>query len=206
MVGNARSIRIWSEQSITFPSPHCKENCRIEPSITYGSAIPNNALEAAPSTPDKECNVEMVSAKEFNKLTLKKDHQVGVAFIQQLREDNSLTLSSMDSIHEQVYPFLDPHEIFDPRTLSKDDILRSNAPMEEIIGKSSIRINDPKLQDPFVKRFAKVFNEANADKLPVRRPYDMEINLEPNAKIPHTKLYNLSPKENKAMEEYIRPS
>ena len=53
---------------------------------------------------------------------------------------------------------------------------------------------------------AEVFNKSRALALPPHRPYDCAIDLVPGSRFPTQRLYNLSPPEKKAMEQYISES
>lgn len=52
--------------------------------------------------------------------------------------------------------------------------------------------------------FADVFSEQKATRMPTRKPYDHEIKLTKDAKLPRSRVYPLAPKEKEAVKEYIR--
>lgn len=54
------------------------------------------------------------------------------------------------------------------------------------------------------KRYAKVFSKDQVTKLPPHRDHDCTIDLLPGTMPPKSPVYPLSPKEQKAMEEYIQ--
>ena len=51
--------------------------------------------------------------------------------------------------------------------------------------------------------FASVFLKEATDHIPPSRPYDHEINLDESFKPKISKVYSLSPKERKAMEDFL---
>lgn len=89
---------------------------------------------------------------------------------------NVSSLETSESTALKIYPFIEP--------LPDVDGLNENA-------------------QKIVLEFPDVFTETNADILPEHRPFDCEIILKPDVKLPHARVYNLTEKETQAMKDYV---
>lgn len=91
--------------------------------------------------------------------------------------NQQLNLCSLSSVHKDIYPYVE--------TLP------------------TVPSVSPQAQQIF-DTFPDVFSKSNADTLPHHRPFDCSIPLQPDAEIPHGRVYNLTVQETQAMEEYIK--
>lgn len=89
---------------------------------------------------------------------------------------------------------------------------------QAIAEKSAVKEGDKTFEElvpPEFREFADVFSKTESERLPLRKPYDHAIDLEPGTTPPYSKIYPLAPAERDALREfveenlrkgYIRPS
>ena len=89
---------------------------------------------------------------------------------------------------------------------------------QAIAEKSAVKEGEKTFEElvpPEFREFADVFSKVESERLPLRKPYDHAIDLEPGKVPPYSKIYPLAPSERDALREfvdenlrkgYIRPS
>lgn len=168
-------------QGLVSPNSELKESLfhndspgTLEYSLSFDNEISTKVKNSYSQAPNRDpvSSISVIDSVSFASECDVPCSAVGVAFIQVIQD--RLKIVSLDSVHSQVYPFLD-----------------------------SMSPEVKPVPERFLRDYSDVFSETNADILPVHRPYDCEIPVNPGSEIPYGKIYNLTEEEAKTLEDYV---
>jgi hypothetical protein len=156
----------------------------------------------------KEHNPEINWITEELRFSRCKHSPEKTANIQALRLGVELTEEDDDSEEEEdLTPEEQPEEGEDVYEVFDEDLCIKIAVAERLL----IEEGDPEREEKTFEelipkefhKFRDIFSEEGYKKLPERREYDHEINLQPGSKLPYSKLYPMAPREKNALKEFI---
>src|SRR5438045_409803 len=112
----------------------------------------------------------------------------------QTKSDSCLT-SQIHSRNLSYFTHFAVHTVFRP---CEDDDMD---PWED---KDTHIIDLSNVPEQLCQKFRDFFNTYNADRLAPHRTMDHAINLKPSTELPYMRIYNMSPAELKALDDYIK--
>ena len=205
----------WSTSSLCFNSEHCKVHCQIFDSVNLPASSSNLVNLPASSSnlvnlPASSSNLVSLPASSSNLVNLPAPKRSFVT--QSVWNTSQLYPPNLD-----IIPVTQPVSNIDLVNLPAPDLTPARLPLSDtnlvytLASSTSLDPTDPSPDSTKLEKtlpseysdFADVFSVEEANKLPQHRPYDCEINLLPNQQPPYSRVYPLSPDEDRLVKEYL---